>query len=71
MLIDKYVPSFQFRERHTLEISAQASDVLRAAINYQPDNDQSFKQLLPFGNFPTNSSIASKEIHSQRNAPSV
>lgn len=39
MLIDKYVPIFRFHERHTLEINAQASNVLRAAINYQPDND--------------------------------
>lgn len=52
MLIDKYVPSFHFRERHTLEISAQASDVLRAAINYQPDNDQIIRAAIVIREFP-------------------
>ncbi|NLI28332.1 MAG: hypothetical protein GX413_13305 [Acetobacter sp.] len=52
MLIDKYVPSFQFRERHTLEISAQASDVLRAAINYQPDNDPIIQAAIAIREFP-------------------
>lgn len=52
MLIDKYVPIFQFRERHTLEISAQASDVLRAAINYQPDNDPIIRAAITIRAFP-------------------
>lgn len=52
MLIDKYVPSFQFTEQHTLEISAQASDVLRAAINYQPDNDPIIRAAIAIREFP-------------------
>jgi hypothetical protein len=52
MLIDKYVPSFQFRERHTLEISAQASDVLRAAVNYQPENDPIIRAAIAIREFP-------------------
>ncbi|GBR03788.1 hypothetical protein [Gluconobacter cerinus] len=52
MLIDKYVPSFHFRERHTLEISAQASDVFRAAINYKPDNDPIIRAAIVIREFP-------------------
>lgn len=52
MLIDKYVPSFQFRERHMLEVNAQASDVLQTAINYQPDNDPIIRAAIAIREFP-------------------
>ncbi|MGX7347333.1 hypothetical protein ACWM9A_15925 [Acetobacter pasteurianus] len=52
MLIDKYIPSFQFSEQHSLEINAQASDVLHAAINYQPDNDSIIRAAIIIREFP-------------------
>lgn len=52
MLIDKYVPRFQFHEQHALKVSAPASDVLRAAINYQPDNDPMIRAAIAIREFP-------------------
>lgn len=52
MLIDKYLPEFQFRERHELEVSAPPAEVLRAAVAYSPTNDPFFRAMIALREFP-------------------
>jgi hypothetical protein len=45
-LIDSYVPTFSFHERHSVVIDAPAELILRAVRAYRPENDAVFRAMI-------------------------
>ncbi|MDI2089914.1 hypothetical protein [Commensalibacter oyaizuii] len=52
MLIDKYLPQYQFSERHSIRINASADKVLQNAICYDLQNDFFCKTALILRELP-------------------
>lgn len=51
-LIDKYLPRYQFSERHTLNISASPAAVIAAACAYRPESDSFFRRMIAMRELP-------------------
>ncbi|MFG1397679.1 hypothetical protein [Roseixanthobacter pseudopolyaromaticivorans] len=52
MIIDKYLPHFQFCEKHAIEIAAPPSAVLTAAMNYQFSSDPFLRSMIAVRELP-------------------
>lgn len=52
MIIDKYLPKFQFREEHALEVAASPSQALESALNYQLADDPFFRSMIALRELP-------------------
>jgi hypothetical protein len=51
-LIDKYLPRYQFSERHTLSIAASQKAVIEAARAYRPESDSFFRRMIALRELP-------------------
>ncbi|MCD0421705.1 hypothetical protein LOC51_31200 [Rubrivivax sp. JA1024] len=51
-LIDKYVPSFSFNERHAVLVDAPADKVLAAILTFRPEDDPLFRVLITLRELP-------------------
>lgn len=51
-LLDKYLPRYQFSERHALGIPASCSDVIGAVRDYQPSSDLFFRSMIALREWP-------------------
>lgn len=51
-LIAKYLPDYQFSERHTLNIAAPQAAVIAATHTYQPSSDPFFRHMIALRELP-------------------
>lgn len=51
-LIDKYLPTYHFNEKHSLNISSKPEDIITAVLNYRPDNDLIFRYAMTLRELP-------------------
>lgn len=51
-LLDKYLPRYQFSERHTIDICASCLAVIDAARDYQPSSDPFFRSMITLREWP-------------------
>lgn len=52
MLIDSYLPQFQFRERHRIAIAAPPERILRAALDHDPLSDRIVRAMIALREVP-------------------
>lgn len=52
LLNDKYLPVYQFSEKHALSIAAVQESVIAAALAYRPDNDPIFRWAISARELP-------------------
>lgn len=52
LLIDNYLPDYQFRERHSLVIAASPTAVMAAAKDYRPESDAFFRRMISLRELP-------------------
>lgn len=51
-LIDRYLPSYDFVERHACEVQASPDVVIAAAAAYQPESDPFFRRMIALREVP-------------------
>lgn len=51
-IVDRYLPTFQFSERHECRIAAEPSRTIKAAADYQPDDDPFFRTVIGLREVP-------------------
>lgn len=51
-LLHKYLPKYDFSERHAIEISAPAEQVIAAVTAYRPEHDPFFRFAIGLREFP-------------------
>lgn len=51
-IVDCYLPTFQFSERHECMIAAEPSRAIKAAADYQPDDDRFFRTVIGLREVP-------------------
>lgn len=51
-LIDRYLPEFQFHERHQRQVNASPPQVMAAVQRYQPEQDRVFRGLIALRELP-------------------
>lgn len=52
MLINKFLPKFQFSEKHQIKIEAPANVVMNQIINFNPEMDKATKVLMTIRELP-------------------
>jgi len=53
MLHQKYMPKYDFSERHAIEIAVPAEQVMAAVTAYRPENDPFFRFAIGLREFPS------------------
>ncbi|MFP1877607.1 hypothetical protein [Lonsdalea quercina] len=51
-LIDTYLPTYHFSEKHALNVSSTPEHVMAAVLNYRPDNDYLFRSAITLRELP-------------------
>ncbi|MFP1731582.1 hypothetical protein ACLEEB_07760 [Lonsdalea quercina] len=51
-LIDTYLPTYHFSEKHALDVPSTPEHVMAAVLNYRPDNDFLFRNAITLREMP-------------------
>lgn len=52
VLLDRYLPEFDFKERHQHDIPASQSEVMAQVLAYRPENDVFFRRMIGLREIP-------------------